>query len=587
MTGHSSKIRLYNLAKELKLNIKKLIEEVRRQGVDVSIPSNSISQELADRIRDKYVLKRSQKNPVKKLPENSLHLYTPIANHIQQSTPTSQLSVIHFTGPLPPDRRLAAKAITAKRSTARQDHLALTKPAKEAVKQTNECPTCGAPFKFKTEMKSHLFKAHGFVLQGKRLVRPTMTLVYRPDGQSSNLPPSTAKRAESELWQIVARPMSKSSVLVPSPIKKKRQKERSCTVCSVQFATKPALRTHRVTNHMNEILEGKIVCKVTPEELATALNISRERVQNVGDEIHAAWKPGGYIPGPLVQHIVRRIRSVVAREKDSEVGSNESLDSNNVINKIRSDKPGNVNVGRRSGSVSDYPIDIPSWFSLGPEVFQILRRMHFGDLRQIIDECLKGRQLRNNDQLLFTTDTQVLRQYTRILQSKLPPESRSKHIVNRILEDIAIYERRGPLLAASKVNWKLLPKGSYPFDKVLKHFEELSRRKKYQHQEYDVARLHRINSLSPDEIYVGNDEFEGYVVFYFAQIKTAVLDCPLTGNAIYVFGENWKTLSRLTKSALINRRASGFHRIVHNGEWFSRLKSLLVTGRVRASHRQP
>jgi len=35
----SSKIRLYDLAKELKLDTKRLIEEVRREGVDVSVPS--------------------------------------------------------------------------------------------------------------------------------------------------------------------------------------------------------------------------------------------------------------------------------------------------------------------------------------------------------------------------------------------------------------------------------------------------------------------------------------------------------------------------------------------------------------------
>ena len=38
----TSKIRLYDLAKELKLDTKRLIEEVRREGVDVSVPSNSV-----------------------------------------------------------------------------------------------------------------------------------------------------------------------------------------------------------------------------------------------------------------------------------------------------------------------------------------------------------------------------------------------------------------------------------------------------------------------------------------------------------------------------------------------------------------
>jgi translation initiation factor IF-2 len=53
-----NKVRLYDLAKELKIDTKRLIEEVRREGVDVSVPSNSVSTILADKIRDKYFPKK-------------------------------------------------------------------------------------------------------------------------------------------------------------------------------------------------------------------------------------------------------------------------------------------------------------------------------------------------------------------------------------------------------------------------------------------------------------------------------------------------------------------------------------------------
>ncbi len=54
----SSKVRIYDLAKELKLESKRVMEEARREGVDVSVPSNSISKELADKIRNKYFPKK-------------------------------------------------------------------------------------------------------------------------------------------------------------------------------------------------------------------------------------------------------------------------------------------------------------------------------------------------------------------------------------------------------------------------------------------------------------------------------------------------------------------------------------------------
>src|SRR3954453_11982289 len=62
--AHTSKIRIYDLAKELKMESKRLIEEVRRGGGDGSVPSNTISKELAEKIRNKYFPKKEA--PVKR-----------------------------------------------------------------------------------------------------------------------------------------------------------------------------------------------------------------------------------------------------------------------------------------------------------------------------------------------------------------------------------------------------------------------------------------------------------------------------------------------------------------------------------------
>ncbi|MDQ3649948.1 MAG: translation initiation factor IF-2 [Acidobacteriota bacterium] len=53
-----SKVRIYDLAKELKQESKRIMEEVRREGVDVSVPSNTISKELAEKIRSRYFPKK-------------------------------------------------------------------------------------------------------------------------------------------------------------------------------------------------------------------------------------------------------------------------------------------------------------------------------------------------------------------------------------------------------------------------------------------------------------------------------------------------------------------------------------------------
>ncbi|NNE66949.1 MAG: translation initiation factor IF-2 [Pyrinomonadaceae bacterium] len=50
----SKKVRIYDLAREVKQDTKRIIEDLRREGSDVSVPSNSVPQELADKVRNKY-----------------------------------------------------------------------------------------------------------------------------------------------------------------------------------------------------------------------------------------------------------------------------------------------------------------------------------------------------------------------------------------------------------------------------------------------------------------------------------------------------------------------------------------------------
>ncbi len=50
----SKKVRIYDLAREVKQDTKRIIEDLRREGSDVNVPSNSVPQELADKVRNKY-----------------------------------------------------------------------------------------------------------------------------------------------------------------------------------------------------------------------------------------------------------------------------------------------------------------------------------------------------------------------------------------------------------------------------------------------------------------------------------------------------------------------------------------------------
>jgi translation initiation factor IF-2 len=47
-------IRIYDLAREVKQDTKRVMEDLRREGADVSVASNSVSFELAEKVRNKY-----------------------------------------------------------------------------------------------------------------------------------------------------------------------------------------------------------------------------------------------------------------------------------------------------------------------------------------------------------------------------------------------------------------------------------------------------------------------------------------------------------------------------------------------------
>ncbi len=47
-------VRIYDLAKELKQDTKRVIEELRREGADVNVPSNSVSNDIAEKVRNRY-----------------------------------------------------------------------------------------------------------------------------------------------------------------------------------------------------------------------------------------------------------------------------------------------------------------------------------------------------------------------------------------------------------------------------------------------------------------------------------------------------------------------------------------------------
>jgi translation initiation factor IF-2 len=120
MTVSSSKVRIYDLAKELKLDTKRLIEEVRREGVDVSVPSNSVSKELAEKIRNKYFPKKevTVKRAVKVVKKAARPVEEAPAPEVSEPAVVEEIEAAPVEAPEPvtaPAAPVTAKPITTAR----------------------------------------------------------------------------------------------------------------------------------------------------------------------------------------------------------------------------------------------------------------------------------------------------------------------------------------------------------------------------------------------------------------------------------------------------------------------------------------
>lgn len=78
-------IRIYDLARDLKQDTKRVMEDLRREGADVSVASNSVSYEIAEKVRNKYfpkaetapkraikVIKAAKREDIPAIPEEVL-----------------------------------------------------------------------------------------------------------------------------------------------------------------------------------------------------------------------------------------------------------------------------------------------------------------------------------------------------------------------------------------------------------------------------------------------------------------------------------------------------------------------------------
>jgi translation initiation factor IF-2 len=95
MGNVGNKTRIYDLAKELKLDNKKVIEDARREGCsDVNVPSNTVPNEVAERIRAKYFPKKATPRVAPRLIKHAHMEATPASAEAESFEPGDEAPVV-------------------------------------------------------------------------------------------------------------------------------------------------------------------------------------------------------------------------------------------------------------------------------------------------------------------------------------------------------------------------------------------------------------------------------------------------------------------------------------------------------------
>jgi len=124
-----------------------------------------------------------------------------------------------------------------------------------------------------------------------------------------------------------------------------------------------------------------------------------------------------------------------------------------------------------------------------------------------------------------------------------------------------------------RVNWRILPQGRMPWERLKAELRSIVDRQPQGNQPVIRYRLQAVNAHEPEFVAVGQGGFDGYIIFAFPQRHIFVLECVQFGNATYVFGDDWETLSQMTKAEILNNDLQRA-RLIHRENWEASLNDL-------------
>ncbi len=154
------------------------------------------------------------------------------------------------------------------------------------------------------------------------------------------------------------------------------------------------------------------------------------------------------------------------------------------------------------------------------------------------------------------------------------------HIINLFLEIFGYCEvlskdlKSYVLKNLQRLNWEILPPGKWPWNKIKDKILPIIKQTNRQKQVVIEYRLKVITKFNPEFSAIGRAGFRGYLIFGFPEKNIYALESLFTGNATYIFEENWEYLSKLSKAEILEESLQK-DRIIHRKKWDHHIDDLL------------
>lgn len=132
-----------------------------------------------------------------------------------------------------------------------------------------------------------------------------------------------------------------------------------------------------------------------------------------------------------------------------------------------------------------------------------------------------------------------------------------------------------PPVEQAEVPWEILRPGTEIRDNWERYIEKILERKPKSQQTIIRQRHEHLWRMSPDFCVLGSQNFWGYVVYGFTNLKLFIFESNEVNNATYIFRGDWEAASKLTKTEILSGHIQEA-RIYHNNKWYAKVSKLIA-----------